>query len=110
MSPTHTDLVIQISTAKMAANAPDSESLVAELRETLRPGVEIALVYRGYMATTSILWLEGPLEDLSLRAGVRLLGVSVLSGSYSETAAAQDEVPETTPCESTGETLGCPNG
>ena len=81
--PPHTDLVIQIATAKMAANSPDTEALVAGLRQTLRPGVEIALVYRGYMATTSILWLEGPLADHSLRAGVRLLGLSVLPARYS---------------------------
>lgn len=89
MSPTHTDLVIQISTATMAANSPDTKVLVGELRQTLRPGVEIALVYRGYMATTSILWLEGPLADHSLRAGVRLLGVSVLPARYAEPAAAE---------------------
>ena len=104
MSPTHTDLVIQISTAKMAASAPDTENLVAELQQTLRPGVEIALVYRGYMATTSILWLEGPLADHSLRAGVRLLGVSVLPAGYAEPATLQDGVPATLPCDWTHET------
>jgi hypothetical protein len=83
MPATHTDIVIQISTSAPAPDVPGGEKagegrLVTELRRCLRPGVEIALVFRGYMAITSILWLSGPLADRSLRAGVRLLGVSAL--------------------------------
>jgi hypothetical protein len=83
MSSTQTDLVIQISTSGRASDLPDGEKagegrLVTELRRCLQPGVEIALVFRGYMAITSILWLSEPHADLGLRAGVRLLGVSAL--------------------------------
>lgn len=97
MSITHTDFVIQISTSQLA-NAPDTETtneepLVSELRRTLRPGVEIALVFRGYLATTSILWLEGPFVDHSMRACVRLLGVSVLPAGYAGSSIPSDEAP-----------------
>ena len=91
MSATHTDLVIQISTAGTSMDVPGTEqssegSAVAELRRCLQPGAEITLVFRGYMAITSILWLAGPLTDNSLRAGVRLLGVSVLPSPQREYA------------------------
>ena|SRR5882757_4235959 len=96
MPATHTDLVIQISTEGPASDAPGAEKsneghLVAELGRFLQPGVEIALVFRGYMATTSILWLSGPMADQSLRAGVRLLGVSVLPAGYPESVPSRDE-------------------
>jgi hypothetical protein len=101
MSDTHTDLVIQISTSEPAA-APvangekaDDGRLVQELRRCLQPGAEIALVIGGFVATTSILWLSGPLEDGGLRAGVRLLGVSALPAEKRE-AAVWDPVPEGT--------------
>ena len=95
MSATDTDLVIQISMAGPASGVPGAENsnqghLVAELRQCLQPGVEIALVCQGYMAITTILWLSGPLADQSLRAGVRLLGVSVLPTGHPE-SASQDE-------------------
>lgn len=103
MSATHTDLVIQISTAKLA-DAPNPEIandglLVAELRRTLRPGVEIVLVFRGYMATMSILWLDVPFANRSLRAGVRLLGVSVLPAGYveSSTPIGRSTAPDAAP-------------
>jgi hypothetical protein len=63
--------------------------LVTELRRCLRPGAEIALVFRGYMAITSILWLSGPRADSGVRAGVRLLGVSALpAGKHPESAVS----------------------
>jgi hypothetical protein len=85
MSDEHTDLVIQISTSGLApdstvANVEKTEEnrLITELQRCLQPGVEIALVFEGYMALTSILWLYELQVDGSLRAGVRLLGVSAL--------------------------------
>lgn len=95
MSATHTDLVIQISTAGTSLDVPGTEqasegTAVAELRRCLQPGAEIALVFRGYMAITSILWLAGPLTDHSLRAGVRLLGVSVLPSQQGECASLDE--------------------
>ena len=92
----HSDLVIQISTwdpQSDAISATDAESpLFSELRRCLQPGVEIALSFRGYTAIASILWLSGPLTDLSLRAGVRLLGVSALPVEEStDQAAARDK-------------------
>ncbi len=100
MSDKHTDLVIQISTAGLApdpmvANVEKTEEsrLIAELRRCLQPGVEIALVFEGYMAITSILWLSELQRDGSLRAGVRLLGVSALPVEQREPAAPGDEGP-----------------
>ena len=93
MADAHSDLVIQISTCDPQSAAIASESrLLSELRRCLRPGVEIGLAFRGYTAIASILWLSGPLPDLSLRAGVRLLGVSALPVDEStDQAAARDE-------------------
>jgi hypothetical protein len=82
MSDTHTDLVIQLSTSGQAPDTSaqnDEESrLITELRWWIRPGVEIALSFRGFMAITSILWLSECQVDRSFRAGVRLLGVSAV--------------------------------
>lgn len=92
MSETYTDLVIQISTSgpeaagTIAEKAEDSR-LITELQRCLQPGVEIALVFEGYMAMTSILWLSEPQVDGSVRAGVRLLGVSALPGDQPEEPA-----------------------
>ena len=87
MSDTHTDLVIHISTCEPGADATVASGdgrLVQELRRCLQPGAEIALVLGGFVATTSILWLSGPLEEGGLRAGVRLLGVSALPAEKPE--------------------------
>lgn len=97
MSDGHSDLVIQISTRdpqSHAIGAIATESpLFSELRRCLQPGVEIALTLRGYTAIASILWLSGPLPDLTLRAGVRLLGVSAPPAEEStDQAAARDEL------------------
>jgi len=89
------DLVIQISTSEGESEAPGAEKtgegrLVTELRRGLEPGVEIVLVLGGYTATTSVLWISGPLADRSLRAGVRLLGVSSLQvGKHPEPAVLE---------------------
>jgi hypothetical protein len=100
MSDTHTDLVIQISPSDSEFNASSTQGeeanqsrLAGELRQCLRPGVEIALVFRGFTAMTSILWLSGPLPEGGLRAGVRLLGVSAPSTKQPESAAIWDEAP-----------------
>ena len=99
MSDTHTDLVIQISTSSLgpsaatpaAASAADSK-LIGELRQCLQPGVEIALVFGSCMAITSILWLADPQDDGSVRAGVRLLGLSALR-SDSVALPGWNEIP-----------------
>jgi hypothetical protein len=94
MSIPDTDLVIQLSAETPDLNeagvVPDEQPLVAELRRCLRPGVEIALVFQGYMATTSILWLSGPSPDHGLRAGIRLLGVSALPEQDAKAPVAHD--------------------
>ena len=101
MSDIHTDLVIQISTSESASSSPitaadsgDESRLVAELRKCLRPGVEIALVFSGYTAMTSILWLTGPLPDGGLRAGVRLVGVSAPLPKQSELSSSWGDSSE----------------
>jgi hypothetical protein len=82
MYDTCTDFVIQISTSASVAdmggkNAGTSPSpLVAEFQQCLKPGTEIGLVFPGYVAITSVLWLSGPTEDNSVRAGVRMVGIS----------------------------------
>src|SRR5712671_2003062 len=82
MPETGTDFVIQISPSASTAdiggeNAETGMSpIVAELQRCLIPGTEIGLVFRGYIAITSVLWLSGPTADKSVRAGVRLVGVS----------------------------------
>jgi hypothetical protein len=92
MSSTQTELVIQISTSGPASDLPGGEKagegrLLTELRRCLQPGAEIVLVFRGYTAITSILWLSEPLTEHGLRAGVRLLGVSALpAGKHPESA------------------------
>ncbi len=100
MSDKDADLVIQISTSGLApdttvANLEKTEEsrLITELRRCLQPGVEIALVFEGYMAITAILWLSGPQGDGGLRAGVRLLGVSALPVEQPEPAAPWDKDP-----------------
>jgi hypothetical protein len=100
MSDTHSDLVIQISPSNPESDASGAKGeegnesrLVRELRQCLRPGVEIALVFRGYTAITSILWLSGPLPEGGLRAGVRLLGVSAPATGQAEPAPSWDDAP-----------------
>ena len=94
MSETHTNLVIQISTAGPASGATaegaEEARLIVELRRCLQPGVEIALVFERYMAITSILWLSELQQDSSLRAGVRLLGVSALPDGNPEPVVPWD--------------------
>lgn len=92
MAHTQTDLVVQISAAEPDSPTAPKRSgtiadcrLIAELRRCLQPGAEIALVFEGYMAITSILWLSELQPDGSVRAGVRLLGVSALPGKPRET-------------------------
>ncbi len=82
MPETRTDFVIQIS-ATGAVPPMDAESaqtvadsVIAELERCLKPGTEIGLVLGDYIAITSILWLSTPTLDKSLRAGVRLVGIS----------------------------------
>lgn len=93
MPDAHSDLVIYISTAEptseaSAANREKGDGqLVQELRQCLQPGAEISLILDGFVATTSILWLSGPLEEGGLRAGVRLLAVSALPAEKPEVAA-----------------------
>jgi hypothetical protein len=100
MSDTHTDLVIRISTSGSASDPTDASAektddtqLITELRPCLQPGVEIVLVFEGYMARTSILWLSELQKDGSLHAGVRLLGVSALPPEPQESTASWEEVP-----------------
>lgn len=102
MSDTHTDLVIQISTSgpepeTARASIPEAQDnrLIQELRRCLQPGVEIALVFESYMAITSILWLSDLQADGSVRAGVRLLGVSAI-GDRSK-PLAWSETPQRAP-------------
>src|SRR5258707_331873 len=82
MPESRTDFVIQISTAARGADISGesaktgASSVIAELQRCLKPGTEIGLVFQGYVAITSVLWLSGPTLDESLRAGVRLIGVS----------------------------------
>ena len=92
MSDTQTDLVVQISASGLdsdmtaaTAKSGDDCRLITELRRCLQPGAEIALVFEGYMAITSILWLSDARPDGSVRAGVRLLGVSALPRKLQET-------------------------
>ena len=95
MSDTHADLVIQLSTS---AQAPDTSGkndeasrLMMELRQWIKPGVEIALSFRGCIAITSILWLSECQVDCSFRAGVRLLGVSALPDSEQPASESQPD-------------------
>jgi len=101
VSNIQTDLVIQISTSEPGSDAvgrsiqkAQDSGLIRELRQCLQPGVEIALIFPGYMAMTSILWLtELQLGD-SFRVGIRLLGVSaLLGGQHWESAAEWGELP-----------------
>ena len=98
MPDTWTDLVIQISASVADANGKNAEAdancAVAELRRCLKPGTEIGLVFRGYMAITSILWVSGPPADRSLRAGVRFVGVSALREERPQQASLV-ELPRT---------------
>lgn len=100
MSDPHTDLVIQISTSAFGsgttlatADKAEDGRLITELRRCLQPGVEIALVLEGYMAITSILWLSELQPDGSVRAGVRLIGVSALPIEDTVQLAPWSEVP-----------------
>ncbi len=77
------DLVIQISASQALADTPLEEpakacSLPSELQRRLEPGEEIILAFRGYMVTTSIVWIADAPFDGGFHAGVRLLAVSIL--------------------------------
>jgi hypothetical protein len=79
----HPHFVIQISTSAEASPAPgaapdtaDGCQLIHELRCSLQPGGEIALMIGDCTARTSILWLSELGQDSSFRAGVRFLGIS----------------------------------
>jgi len=85
MSDRHTDLVIQIFNfhsslggSQRERGGSQREQLTMELRQYLQPGLEVALVFHGCMAITSILWLSELQLDRSFRVGVRLFGVSAL--------------------------------
>jgi hypothetical protein len=92
MPETCTDFVIQISTSASVADMSSESSeadgtpVVAELQQYLKPGSEIGLVFGRYIAITSVLWLSGPTADRSVRAGVRLVGVSARPSVYLESA------------------------
>jgi len=96
MSDMHPDLVIQISASDpdtTGATAMQHEDcrLISELKQCLQPGVEIALVFEGYMAMTSILWLSDLQSDGSMRAGIRLLGVSALPDKRLDAPSTWDD-------------------
>jgi hypothetical protein len=82
MHESRTTFVIQISTSAPVpiVNGESAKagaiSVIDELKRCLKPGTEIGLVFQDYVAITSVLWLAGPTLDKSLRAGVRLIGVS----------------------------------
>ena len=92
MPETCTDFVIQISTSASIADISsenaeaDGSPVAAELQQCLKPGSEIGLVFGGFIAITSVLWLSGPTADRSVRAGVRLVGVSARPSGYLESA------------------------
>lgn len=99
MADTQTDLVIQISTSERVPDATNRNAeenrLILELRQCLQPGVEIALIFPGYLAATSILWVTELQLDRSFRAGVRLLGVSALpAGTHPESADTWSDIPQ----------------
>jgi len=93
-----TDFVIQISGSDSVPylNREGAETdvslVVAELQRCLKPGTEIGLVFRGYIAITSIQWLSGPTLDSSVRAGVRLVGVSARPSEPLESAPCAEEL------------------
>ena len=79
------DLVLQFSSSSITAdpvlrNSHSAEvgGLILELRQRLKPGLEIALACQGYRAITSILWVSDFPTNHTVCAGVRLLAVSVL--------------------------------
>jgi len=98
MSDTFSDFVIQISTSPLEPDTAgtrvgrdEDNRLIAELRHCLRPGVDIALVFEGYVAMTSILWLSDLQGDGSICARVRLRGVSALANGLKQSGSpAQD--------------------
>ena len=98
-----TDFVIQISTSASVADMSsesaeaDGSPVVAELQQYLKPGSEIGLVFGGYIAITSVLWLSGPTADRSVRAGVRLLGVSARPSGHLESAPYVDALRTVVP-------------
>ncbi len=97
MSDIHTDLVVRISASdsnsgSAGAALHDKRHLIMELKRCLQPGAEIALVFEGYMAMTSILWLSDLEPDGSVRAGVRLIGVSALPNDKVDVPTTWNEV------------------
>ncbi len=103
MPETSTDFVIQILTSASVADMsgenaePDGSPVVAELQRCLKPGSEIGLVFRGYVAITSVLWLSGPTADRSVRAGVRLVGLSARPSVHLESTPCAEELPKAVP-------------
>lgn len=85
MSDRDTELVIQISPPTPAsleahekARKAEDSRLTMELRQYLRPGLEVALILDGCRVITSIRWLSELEWDRSFRIGVRLFAVSAL--------------------------------
>jgi len=103
MPETCTDFVIQISTSASVADISgenaeaDGSPVVAELQQYLKPGSEIGLVFGGYIAITSVLWLSGPTADRSVRAGVRLVGVSARPSGHLESVPYVEALPTVVP-------------
>ena len=99
MTNTRTDFVIQISTpaSKEDVSAegliPPATPVLAELHKCLKPGAEIGVVFRGYFAVTSVLWLSEPQADGSVRAGVKLVGVSARPSNLVEMDTLADQHP-----------------
>jgi hypothetical protein len=98
MPDSGTEFVIQISASASPGDMSgenveaDTIPVVAELQRCLKPGTEIGLVFRGYIVITSIVWLSGPTADRSVRAGVRLVGLSALPSGPLESAPRLEEL------------------
>ena len=81
MPETCTDFVIQISTSASIADISsenaeaDGSPVAAELQQCLKPGSEIGLVFGGFIAITSVLWLSGPTADRSVRRGTAIKSI-----------------------------------
>lgn len=86
MSEAFGEFLIQISTSESESHEPPStkspnKELIGELQQYLYPGVEIALVFEGYAAITTVLWLSELRGDGTMCARVRLLGLSAVTSS-----------------------------
>lgn len=103
MPETCADFVIHISTSASDSDVSgenleaDASPVVAELQRCLKPGTEIGIVFRGYVAITSVLWLSEPTADRSVRAGVRLVGVSARPPGHIESDPCVEELRTVVP-------------